>query len=79
LWLITRRQNRKDLPIRTVADYLAKIFVDERELFEESPDDRATDRAGAGRTESTAGGTSSMPKRSTKRRGRGPGQTSQIS
>ncbi len=35
VWLLTRRQQRKDLPIRTVADYLTKIFATERALFEE--------------------------------------------
>jgi DNA-binding transcriptional LysR family regulator len=34
-WLLTRRQQRKDLPIRTVAEYITKIFATERVLFEE--------------------------------------------
>ena len=34
-WLLTRRQQRKDLPIRTVAEYITKIFATERALFEE--------------------------------------------
>jgi DNA-binding transcriptional LysR family regulator len=34
VWLLTRRQHRKDLPIRTVAEYLTKIFATERALFE---------------------------------------------
>ena len=46
LWLITRRQDRKDLPIRTVADHLVKIFVEQREFFERSPGDWPTDRVG---------------------------------
>jgi DNA-binding transcriptional LysR family regulator len=33
LWLIIRRQSRTSLPIRTVADYIAKVFADEREFF----------------------------------------------
>ncbi|MBB3589675.1 molybdate transport repressor ModE-like protein [Rhizobium sp. BK529] len=35
VWLLTRRQHRKDLPIRTVAEYITKIFATERALFEE--------------------------------------------
>jgi hypothetical protein len=34
LWLITRRHDRKDLPIRIVADYLVKSFADQRAFFE---------------------------------------------
>jgi DNA-binding transcriptional LysR family regulator len=63
LWLITRRQDRKDLPIRTVADHLARIFADEHELFEDSPGERPTDRVSIEATGSTAGGASSMSTR----------------
>lgn len=35
IWLITRGQDRKDLPIRTVVDYLLETFASERALFEE--------------------------------------------
>ena len=35
LWLITRRQGRKDLSIRTVIDHLFALFTTERELFED--------------------------------------------
>jgi DNA-binding transcriptional LysR family regulator len=38
LWLVTRRQDRKDLSIRTVADFLVSIFLEERELFENQSD-----------------------------------------
>jgi hypothetical protein len=31
--LLTRRQDRKDPPIRTVVDYLIEVFDDERALF----------------------------------------------
>jgi len=34
IWLLTRRQDRKDLAVRTVADYLAQAFGDARALFE---------------------------------------------
>ena len=34
LWLVTRRQDSKELAIRTVTDFLIQIFRDERELFE---------------------------------------------
>lgn len=34
LWLLTRRQGRKDLPIRTVVEHLSRIFTKERSLFE---------------------------------------------
>jgi molybdate transport repressor ModE-like protein len=34
VWLLTRRQDRRDLPVRTVVDYLMRIFADERALFE---------------------------------------------
>jgi molybdate transport repressor ModE-like protein len=33
VWLLKRRQDRKDLPIRTVADFIAKIFAEEKALF----------------------------------------------
>jgi DNA-binding transcriptional LysR family regulator len=33
-WLLTRRQDRKDLAIRTVAEHLMQIFTAERALFE---------------------------------------------
>ena len=33
IMLLTRRQDRKDLPIRTVVDYLVEVFDDERALF----------------------------------------------
>jgi molybdate transport repressor ModE-like protein len=32
-WLLTRRQGRKEQPIRTVVDYLTKIFADDQDLF----------------------------------------------
>jgi molybdate transport repressor ModE-like protein len=35
VWLITRRQDRKDLAIRMVSDYLATIFAENRKFFEE--------------------------------------------
>lgn len=35
IWLITRRQDRKDVPIRTVVDYLLETFASERALFDE--------------------------------------------
>jgi molybdate transport repressor ModE-like protein len=34
LWMITRRQDRKDLAIRTVTDFLVQTFSQEHELFE---------------------------------------------
>jgi len=34
LWLVTRRQDSKDLSIRTVADFMMDVFRDERDLFE---------------------------------------------
>jgi molybdate transport repressor ModE-like protein len=34
IWLITRRQDRKDAAIRAVADFLARVFDEARELFE---------------------------------------------
>jgi hypothetical protein len=34
IWLLTRRQNRKDLPIRTVAERITQAFEQERGLFE---------------------------------------------
>jgi DNA-binding transcriptional LysR family regulator len=34
IWLITRRQDRKDLPIRVVSDFLSKTFEQETKLFE---------------------------------------------
>lgn len=34
IWLITRHQDRKDLPIRTVVDFLAALFSSRRALFE---------------------------------------------
>jgi molybdate transport repressor ModE-like protein len=35
LWLVTRRQDSKDLSIRTVVDFLMQVFEEERTLFEE--------------------------------------------
>jgi DNA-binding transcriptional LysR family regulator len=35
LWLVTRRQDSKELSIRTVVEFLMRIFEDERRLFEE--------------------------------------------
>lgn len=35
IWLLTRGQDRKDLPIRTVIDYLVEVFDDARPLFDE--------------------------------------------
>jgi molybdate transport repressor ModE-like protein len=35
LWLVTRRQDSKELSIRTVVEFLMQIFGDERQLFEE--------------------------------------------
>jgi molybdate transport repressor ModE-like protein len=34
IWLLTRRLDRKDLPIRTVSDFIARKFTDERPLFD---------------------------------------------
>ncbi|WP_186044304.1 LysR family transcriptional regulator [Burkholderia gladioli] len=34
IWLLIRRQDRKDLPIRTVVDYLTRRFEEARDLFE---------------------------------------------
>jgi len=34
VWMVTRRQDRKDLPTRVVTDHLQKIFERERDLFE---------------------------------------------
>jgi molybdate transport repressor ModE-like protein len=34
IWLVTRRQDRKDLPIRLVSDFLSEIFEQEASLFE---------------------------------------------
>ena len=33
IWLLIRRQDRKDVPIRIVANYLQQAFIDARELF----------------------------------------------
>ncbi|MDB5807671.1 MAG: LysR family transcriptional regulator [Betaproteobacteria bacterium] len=35
IWALLRRQDRKDLPIKTVLEYLARTFADEQALFEE--------------------------------------------
>ena len=34
IWLLIRRQDRKDLPIRTVVEYLTRMFADGQALFE---------------------------------------------
>ncbi|WP_316397176.1 LysR family transcriptional regulator [Bradyrhizobium sp. 33ap4] len=34
IWMVTRRQDKKDLPTRMVTDHLQKIFERERDLFE---------------------------------------------
>ncbi len=34
IWLITRRHDRKDPPIRTVVEFLSALFVEHRALFE---------------------------------------------
>ena len=34
IWLLTRRQDRKETPIRAVCDFIAGKFADERALFE---------------------------------------------
>jgi DNA-binding transcriptional LysR family regulator len=34
VWLLTRRGDRKDLPIRTMVDVLVRVFAQERALFE---------------------------------------------
>jgi DNA-binding transcriptional LysR family regulator len=73
LWLIIRRQDRKDLRIGTVADYLAKIFLDGRELFEGGPGNRPTDRVRVGASGSTPSATSLKSRSPTKRRGSTPG------
>jgi molybdate transport repressor ModE-like protein len=49
IWLITRRQDRKDLPIRTVAEFLFQIFDEEREQFESSSEEHRGDSAGSKR------------------------------
>ncbi len=36
VWILTRRQDRKDLPIRTVVEHLGEMFAKERALFETS-------------------------------------------
>jgi DNA-binding transcriptional LysR family regulator len=38
IWLLTRRQDRKELPIRTVVDVLIELFRAERALFEVAAD-----------------------------------------
>ena len=35
LWLVTRRQDDKEISIRTVIEFLMRIFDEERRLFEE--------------------------------------------
>jgi DNA-binding transcriptional LysR family regulator len=37
VWLLTRRQDRKELPIRTVVDAVTAMFRDARALFEAAP------------------------------------------
>jgi len=37
IWLITRRQDRKDAAIRIVTDFLTRIFSDARALFPDAP------------------------------------------
>lgn len=34
IWLVTRRQDRKDLPIRTVTEHISRMFAEESALFE---------------------------------------------
>jgi DNA-binding transcriptional LysR family regulator len=34
IWLLTRPQDRKNLPVRTVVDYLTQVFASEQALFE---------------------------------------------
>lgn len=34
IFLLTRRQDRKDLPIRTVTEHIARVFASERALFD---------------------------------------------
>lgn len=34
IWMLIRRQDRKDLPVRTVAEHLERMFADERALFD---------------------------------------------
>jgi DNA-binding transcriptional LysR family regulator len=36
IWLLSRRQDRKDLAIGTVVEYLTRLFADEQGLFEDS-------------------------------------------
>jgi DNA-binding transcriptional LysR family regulator len=43
VWLVTRWQDRKNLPIRIVVDYLTQLYAEEHELFEASPE-RTIDR-----------------------------------
>lgn len=43
LWMVTRRQDRKDMTIRTVADFIADLFTHERRRFEVA-DERASRR-----------------------------------
>jgi molybdate transport repressor ModE-like protein len=38
LWLVTRRQDNKELSIRTVVAFFTQVFCDERELFEDRRD-----------------------------------------
>jgi DNA-binding transcriptional LysR family regulator len=33
IYLLMRRQDRKDLPVRTVVEHLERVFADERDLF----------------------------------------------
>ncbi|EEA02886.1 transcriptional regulator, LysR family [Burkholderia sp. H160] len=37
LWLLTQRDGRKDLPTKTVADFLLRFFSDNRDQFELTP------------------------------------------
>jgi DNA-binding transcriptional LysR family regulator len=39
LWVVTRRQDLKDLPVRTIIDYLSDLFRQKRKLFEEESED----------------------------------------
>jgi len=34
IWMLIRRQDRRDVPIRTVAAFLEQVFADEKVLFE---------------------------------------------
>jgi hypothetical protein len=36
---VTRRQDLKDLPVRTIIDYLSDLFRQKRKLFEEESED----------------------------------------